>query len=326
MIRLGIIGAGHFAQVHLAALARLSDRVRVTAYARRDPDTPFPDADAIGATRVDVDSLFRDPSIDAVSICVPPSFHRAFAEAALRAGKHVFCEKPIAMSRRDADAVIRVAKESGRVLMVGQLTRHSPVYVAAAELIESGRLGSPVVMSACRMHSGSGRAWRLGRDSGGVVFDLMIHDFDLMNWFLGKPTHVIARGRRHAQGGYEYVAVLFSFPDGRKATIEGGFVFRPPAGLRATLRWVGEGGHIEIDAQDKETPIRLCMEGEPEKRLPALPAHTPAAGVSSELEEFLDTIEGHPIGRLRVEDARWAVVCAEAVIRAADTGQETAIE
>jgi len=326
MIRLGIIGAGHFAQVHLAALARLSDRVRVTAYARRDPGMPFPDADVLGARRVDVDDLLRDPSIDAVTVCAPPSFHAPFTEAALRAGKHVFCEKPIAMSRHDADAVIRVAKEAGRVLMVGQLTRHSPVYVAAAELIASGRLGSPVVMSAGRMHSGSGRAWRFDRDSGGVVFDLMVHDFDLMNWLVGRPTHVVARGRRHAQGGYEYASTLFLFPDGRTATIEGGFILRPPAGLRATLRWVGEHGHIEIDAQDKETPIRFCIEGEPEERLPAAPAHTPAAGVASELEEFLDTIEGHGAGRLRVEDAAWAVACAEAVIKAADTGQETAIE
>jgi predicted dehydrogenase len=157
------------------------------------------------------------------------------------------------------------------------------------------------------------------------VFDLLVHDFDLLNWYLGRPNRVVARGRRHVQGGYDYIAAIFSYPGGATAVAEGGFVFRPPAGLRSTLRVVCERGHIEVNTNDPATPIRVFEEGKPEQGISVKLDNLLIDGLVAEFTEFLDTIDGNVHGRLRVEDARHAVACAAAVIRAADTGREIEI-
>ena len=227
MLRIGILGAGHFAAAHLQALQRLKDRARVVCYARRDAGRAFPEADAVGAAPIPLDDALESGDVDAVAVCVPNHLHRHCTEGALRAGKHVFCEKPLAMTVEDADAVIGAAEESKRVLVVGHLTRHVPAYVKVAEILETGRLGKPHAMYASRMHCGGGRSWRMDPEvGGGVVFDLLVHDLDLMNWYLGMgksanqeegsfrgPRSVIARGHRHPQGSYDYIAAIFSDPD-----------------------------------------------------------------------------------------------------------------
>jgi len=323
MLRIGIIGAGHFAKAHLNALERLRDDVRVTRVARRDMDRPFPEAEAVGAVLTPPEELMRAADVDAVVVCTTNDLHRHYAEAALRAGKDVFCEKPLAMNVADADAVLRAANESGRLLMVGHLARHIPVYATVAEIVESGRLGAPRYAYVNRMHcGGGGRSWRMDPDvGGGVVFDLLIHDLDLLTWYLGRPASVAARGHRHAQGGYDYLAAIFTYPDGVTAVAEGGFVFRPPAGLRSMLRLVCERGHIEVNTSDTEAPVRVFEEGVPEEKISAKLDNLLVEGLVAEHKEFLAAVQGGAQGRLRAEDARQAVACAEAAIRAATTAE-----
>ena len=197
------------------------------------------------------------------------------------------------------------------------------VPVDAADL--STGLGDLVAASFHRMHSVRGRSWRMDPDmGGGAVFDLLIHDYDLMLWYMGRPSCVVARGIRNALGSYDYAAATFVLPGGALAVVEGGFVLRPPAGLTATLRLVGTRGHLEADAQ-AETPIRVFEEGKsPESILPGADSAR-VAGVASELLEFCEAVAGRPPDRLRLEDACQDVAIAATVVRAADTGQELAV-
>ncbi|NIA14614.1 MAG: Gfo/Idh/MocA family oxidoreductase [Nitrospiraceae bacterium] len=327
MMRVGLLGAGHFAKAHVAALGQLGDGVGVTGYARRDEAAAFAEAEEMGAVRMGVDELLTSCDVDAVLVCVPNHLHRALAEQALRAGKHVFCEKPLALNVADADGVLATAADTERVLMVGHLTRYLPAYVTAGDILAEGRLGAPVAAYASRMHSGgSDRPWRMDAElGGGVVFDLLVHDLDLLNWYLGHPESVVARGRRHASGGYAYVAATFNYADHKIALAEGGFVFRPPAELRATLRIVCERGHIEVNTHDKETPIRVFEEGREEERVSVKTENLLIDGLVAEWGEFIRAVDGKPDGRLRNEDARWVVACAAAVVHAADTGDEVAV-
>jgi len=326
-LRIGLIGAGHFARNHVEALGGFADRARIVAYARQDPDRGFPEAEAAGAQRLAAEALIASPDVDAVLVCTPNHLHRQYAEAGLRAGKHVFCEKPLALTAADADAVLEAASATDAVFMVGHLARHIPAYAAVAGLLETGRLGTPVAAYANRMHcGGGGRSWRMDPNvGGGVVFDLLVHDLDLLNWYLGPPVSVVARGRRHAQGGYDYIAATFAYADGKVAMAEGGFVFRPPAGLRATTRVVCERGHVEVNTHDKECPIRVFEEDRPEEIIPVKLDNLLVDGLAAEFGEFFDAVDGRPRGRLRPEDARLAVACAEAVVRAADTAEEVTI-
>ena len=327
MLRLGIIGAGHFAKAHIEALGRLQDRVRVTRVARRDAAKGFPEAEAAGAAIVSAEHLIASHEVDAVTVCVTNDLHRRFAEAALRAGKHVFCEKPLAMNVEDADAVIEAARESGGVLLVGHLARHLPVYAKVAEILESGSLGEPRAVYLNRMHcGGGGRSWRMAPGiGGGVVFDLLIHDFDLLTWYLGRPLSVTAQGHRHRDGAYDYLAAIFSCPGGAIALVEGGFVFRPPAGLRSMTRVVCEKGHVEVNTCDKEAPVRVFREGKPEERIAVQLDNLLVQGLLGEYGEFIAAIDGNGGGRLHYEDARQAVACAVAAVEAADTGKAVSV-
>lgn len=321
MIRFGIVGAGHFAAAHVQALQQMPGRAFVGGYARRQTGAPFQAGEAAGAAAMEAEALIASAAIDAVCVCVPNHLHRVYAEAALRAGKHVFCEKPLALSVEDADALVHVAKESGRVLMVGHLARHIPAYVAVADILAEGRLGAPRTAYASRMHCGGGRSWRMDRgEGGGVVFDLLIHDIDLLHWYLGRPRGLTARGHRHVQGGYDYVGALLSYGDDMTVVAEGGFVFRPPAGLRATLRLVCERGHIEVDTHDAQAPIRVFEEGVTERVIRVALDNLHADGLASEFTEFLDVIEGASPRRLHLADARDAVAVASAIVASADSG------
>jgi len=323
MLRIGIMGAGHFAERHLAALESLRDRVKVVKVARRHLDRPFPQGEAVGAEMVAPEALIESPDVDIVCVCSPNDRHRAHTEAALRAGKHVFCEKPLALSVADADAVIRAASEATRVLMVGHLTRHAPLYKTVADVLASGRIGAPRCAYASRLHVGSSESWRMDPIvGGGAPFDLLIHDFDLMNWYVGVPERVVARGQRRPERAYESMVAVFIYPTGAIATVEGGFVLRPGSGLRAQLRIVGDHGHLEVNSADPEQPIRIFAEGEPEERIGLSKDQDVFSGIAGEWVEFLGTIAGRPHNRLRVEDARLAVQCAALAVQSADESRE----
>lgn len=322
-IRLGIVGTGGFARKHLAALERLRGRARVVMLARRHPDRPVDFPEAAGIPVASAEDLLAADGIDAVLVCSPNHLHRAQAEAALRAGKHVFCEKPLALSVSDADAVLDAAVGTGRVLMVGHLTRHTAAYAAVADLLESGRMGTVAAMHASRLQvAGNAGAWRMRPElGGGAAFDLLLHDFDLMHWYLGAPRMVFASGTPHPHGAFDYLSAVFSFRCGAVATVEGGFRLRPPSSFRATLRLLCEHGHIEVDTAAPDAPVLVFHAGEPVEALSLDPVRGHARGIESELEEFLDAVEGRRPTRLKTEDARVAVMCAAQAVASGQTGR-----
>lgn len=326
MLRIGIIGAGHFAERHLTALQRLGSRARVTHVARRNPHAPFPEAEAAGARIVDLDSLLGSDEVDAVCVCSPNGLHRAHAEAALAAGKHVLCEKPLALSAADVDAVISAAERAGRVLVVAHLTRYAPIYITAVRILARGDIGRPACAYSSRFQVRMPESWRMDpAQGGGAPFDLLIHDFDLLNWALGEPGAIIARGRQHPQGAYEYLSAALTFASGACAIVEGGFILPDCGRFRSTVRIIGDGGVLEIDSAEEQNPIRVCQQGGAERRLPAEVSGAAPEGIPGEWNEFLNTVEGaQSARRLTLDDARRAVRCAELAVQSAIEGCEMA--
>src|SRR5215468_2837104 len=144
MVTVAIIGAGFMGSAHAGNYAALGDRVRVSAVCARNQERAARVAAIVGArATVDLDAVLADPEIDAVDVCVPTPAHRDVAERAFDAGKHVFLEKPIALTAEDADAILAAAERSGRMLMVGLVLRFWPEYVALGSLVDSGELGRP---------------------------------------------------------------------------------------------------------------------------------------------------------------------------------------
>jgi predicted dehydrogenase len=241
-VTIAILGGGFMGSAHAGNYQALGDRVRVKTVASRPSQRARRVAESVGAELTpDLEAAIRDPDVDAVDICLPTSQHRAFAERALGAGKHVFLEKPIALTLDDADAIVAAAERSGRILMVGMVLRFWPEYVELQRRVAAGELGRARAVSTFRLSPPADwNDWMADRSlSGGAAVDLLIHDFDQMNWLLGTPRTVTASepapGHLHALIEY----------DGAAAIGEGSMAMPRSYPFSSSIRVLGEEGVAE---------------------------------------------------------------------------------
>ena len=186
---IAIIGRGAMGVTHARAWASLGQQVAYVCATSAGPALPeVPDARIVSDLQLALD----DPRVDIVSICTPTLTHAEFATRALRAGKHVLLEKPIALSRTVALDILREAQASDRVLMVAHVVRFFDGYQRIRAVFEAGEFGDPVSVRAHRMIADPQASswWYDDTQSGGVVVDVGIHDFDQLNLILGEPERV----------------------------------------------------------------------------------------------------------------------------------------
>ena len=143
----------------------------------------------------DYRKIAEDPRVQAVTVAVPDQQHAELTCALLRAGKHVLCEKPLALTREDARAIIRAADESGRLCMVGQICRFTPAFEKAKEIVASGEIGEVYFAESEYAHDYMYLVdnWRADPLRHGVIGG-GCHAVDLLRWLVGDPTEVFAYG------------------------------------------------------------------------------------------------------------------------------------
>jgi predicted dehydrogenase len=150
-----------------------------------------------------VDDVFRNPEVDAVAIATPVNTHTPLALAALKAGKHVLVEKPLAANTRDAERIVATAKELGRTLMVDHTYVYSPAVRRIKALVDSGDLGELYYIDSVRINLG------LFQNDINVLWDLAPHDLSIVDYLLGRlPRSLAAIGVSHTSSGLEDVAYL----------------------------------------------------------------------------------------------------------------------
>lgn len=197
-VGIGMIGyAGAASRLHLPVMTRLAG-ARVTAIAGRTQGTLAAVADryAIPARYLDYQALLRDPSVDAVAVCVPPELHEVIGLAAFDAKKHVFMEKPLALSLGQCARLVHAAESSPVTTMVGFHLRWHRLVREAQEEIASGRLGTvellrTVFTSGIRWRANI-PAWRQHRDAGGgVLIESGVHYYDLWRFLTGSEVEEV---------------------------------------------------------------------------------------------------------------------------------------
>lgn len=298
MLRVAILGAGFMGSTHARAFHARDDVSVATIYAHSDRRAG-PLADEVGASWTDdLARAVTDPAIDAVSICLPTPDHRFATEVALDAGKHVLLEKPIALTGEDAAALVARAEASDRVFMVGHVLRFWPEYVAIANLVESGQLGE--LRSALAVRRQSFPRWTTlltnSELTGGAVVDMMIHDFDALNWLFGLPEQVTSRGHRNPRsGGWDQVQVLLDYADGRSAVVDGGMMMPDSYPFSSEFHLLGSAGATEyrfrgegpdIDGGPGRNDLWLFPNDGPASEL-SVPA---ANAYHAEIDYFVDCI------------------------------------
>ena len=203
------------------------------------------------------EEALADPEIEAVDICLPTDQHAPVALAALRAGKHVLVEKPMALDGATADELLAEARKSGRLLMTGQVLRFIGAYRKTAEHVKSGVLGA--VRSALFRRRCAAPAWSkwLGDParSGGGVFDLLIHDVDYCVHLLGRPAAVSATGYEKLDRGIDVILAEFHYPGIGSVVITGGWHHPKSYPFSMEFTIVGDSGTLEYSSDGR--PLAL---------------------------------------------------------------------
>jgi predicted dehydrogenase len=328
VITVALLGGGFMGASHAANYRVMGNRVRVKTVASRRSARAAAVAESLGAELSDdLEAAIHDPEVDAVDICLPTPLHREATEAALAAGKHVLLEKPIALTLEDADAIVQAAERSDRVFMVGLVLRFWPEYVELQRRLASGELGRPLSVSTSRLSPPADWAEWIGDPlrSGGVPVDLLIHDFDQMNWLLGQPRRVFARGPVP-----DHVHVLVEY-DGAQGIAEGSMAMPRAYPFSSNIRVLAERGVAEyafsaapaqdggnIGASDAPRGLRLYpIDGE----LRTVPVAS-ADPWGPEIAAFVECVEGnrapeHGTG----QQARLALAVSLAAARSLVTGR-----
>jgi predicted dehydrogenase len=189
--------------------------------------------------------LAADPQLDAVDICLPTDMHAAVTVAALKAGKHVLCEKPMALSAAECTEMQEEAARQKRVLMIGQVLRFWPEYVYLQRFgkgKEYGTIRSVTFVRQCGLPDWS--KWLpVEAQSGGAVIDLLIHDIDQALLLCGMPQKVSAK----QLGEHDALMATLIYPGGPEVRIQGGW-FQAGAPLKMTFQARAERAELEFGA------------------------------------------------------------------------------
>jgi predicted dehydrogenase len=233
-LRIGVFGAGHFGRFHALKLAGAK---RAILAGLHDPDAARAAlvAEQAGCAAHTAEALLAES--DAVIIATPTLYHAALAERALRAGLHVFVEKPITATLAEADALIARAAATSRVLMVGQIERHSAAIQTLRASLSGRRL---MALEATRIAPFRPRSLDVS-----VVLDLMIHDLDLILSLVPAPlVEVRAVGGAVMTALPDWAVAQLRFANGAQAQVTAS---RVAVGLERKLRVLGPEGEMRVD-------------------------------------------------------------------------------
>ncbi len=201
-VRIGIIGSGGIAQgCHMPGYASISDQCEMVAVCDDNPDTAREAAEkfSVPKTYSDYRELLKDPEIDAVSVATPNKFHLEPTLLALAAGKHVLCEKPLAMNAGEARQMCRAARESKKILQVALQQRFSGPMRFMKEFIEAGHMGDIYYARAQALRRRGVPGWGVFIDKekqgGGPLIDIGVHILDMTLHLMGYPKPVSASAK-----------------------------------------------------------------------------------------------------------------------------------
>lgn len=330
--RIAIIGAGRIAHVHADAYLTMPD---VTIVAVADPDV---DRAKLLAGRAGADAvvnyaelLARD-DIEAVDICTPTLLHEEITVAALKAGKHVCCQKPFALDLEASDRMVAAARKADRILIVPYMSRHAPMTVMAKELLDAGAIGRPVnahYHMLCPKSVALTRWFHEEDKSGGILVDTLTHGVDLFNWYFGRVTRVAAFVT--SSGGRETddimqkddnVAMAVEYDSGVVATMRVSWTAAPTFPM-VLFDILGTDGALKLDSPSSAVSYhRLVHYGQDGIQS----WESNGRGHAEKQRYFIDVVQGKtPLRLSSPSDAREALNVTLAAWRAAREGKVVAL-
>lgn len=327
-VGVALIGAGAIGSFHAETLAHRLRGAHLAGIADVGPGKAEAVAAAVGCDRwtTDYRELLDDANVHAVVIATPSAYHAEAVEATARAGKAVFCEKPIADTLEQADRAISAADLAGVPLQIGFQRRCDVGFRRAHELAASGKLGSiQLLRSITRdpvLEMASARpTWSLFRDT-------LVHDFDVLRWLCGsEPTTMFAMASSLSEpnasaGTPDTAIVAVSFQSGALAVADGSFQAVYGYDVRAEV--FGTGGMATIGDGRRSGTVIHTREGSLSERV-FWYLDLFGAAYSAELADFVTCVRTGTRPACTGEDGRAALLMALCAIRSAETGAPVAV-
>ncbi|MFW6162002.1 MAG: Gfo/Idh/MocA family protein [Planctomycetota bacterium] len=329
-IGVGIVGCGGMGASLAKGLAEL-ETAEIVACHDEAEDKVGELAETTGSRAcASLEDLLADEGVEAVVVATPQFAHAEPTVAAAEAGKHVFCEKPMATTLEDCDAMIAACRDAGVKLMIGQVCRYHAVHGKVRELVAGGEYGKPVCMVVRRIGGGWGekwaRHWRLKRElSGGNLMEVHAHEIDFMRFVCGDVAQVYAAGGIYVDQRLDYpdlALVTLHFAEGAKGFLHTGQVSAIG----------GYGGRVDCEGGSLHFPaiwgagggIHVARTGEPASfvAISDIPVESP---VTHELRDFIDAVAHDGPVPVPGEEGRAAVEVALAAYQSIETGQAVSL-
>jgi predicted dehydrogenase len=331
MIRIGIIGLGFMGRMHYGVYDKLPE-ARVVAVSDFNPKRAAGDlsegwgnVEGAEITQLPMDrirgttdwrELISWDDVDVVDICLPTPAHLEIVTAALAAGKHVLCEKPLALSSADARKIAAAAAKSKGFFMPAMCMRFWGEWEWLKRAVAEGHYGKVRSASFFRASNTPVGWFRDGKLSGGGLFDLHIHDVDFIYHLFGKPNGVFSRGYSKDTGAIDHVVTQFLYDGPSLVTAEGAWGMANGFKFRMEFVVNFERATAEFNA-GRETPLILYADG---KANPV--EHAKHNGYVGEMSYFLECVKtGIKPQRVTADDAVVGLQIVEAEKKSIETGR-----
>ena len=322
--RVALVGAGRIARLHANNVAAHVSRLRLVAIADPAPGVASTLAAEFGGAAVeDWRELLERGDIDALLLCSPSPLHPEQIAAAAEAGKHVFCEKPIAADVAAADRAVAAAEAVGIVLQVGYNRRFDRSFAALREAVAGGRVGSPVIVRVtARDPEPPPRSYL--EHTPGLLVDTTSHDLDLVRFVTGAEiVEVSARAaslvseEARELGLVDTAVTTLVLDSGALGTIDN--CWRSSYGYDQRLEVHGTTGMVEARNEAQNATVVADAAGFHAPTLPYFFLERYAPAFVRELEAFADALDGAPV-TVTGRDGRQALAAALAAMRSAEEG------
>jgi predicted dehydrogenase len=346
-VRIGVIGTGGIANgAHLPGYSQIPEECEIFALCDIDPKALNKTAEKYPHVKhkfEDYKRLLEMPEIDGVSVCTPNYVHIQPTVDALKAGKHVLCEKPIAMNAKQGAEMVATARKAGKILQIGYNSRFQPSNQALKRFIDAGELGNIYYARSQALRVRGIPGWGVfidkSKQGGGPLIDIGVHMLDLTLWFMGHPKPTYASGVTYQKfgkrgdvvgfmGQWDYknftvedmAAALIRFENGATIVLESSFV----ANLKEEVQNVtllGDAGGA--------TAYPLSITQERHKSVftyePKIPGGNNLNTHYAEMKAFVECIRDKKEPLVKGEHGLMVAQIMDAIYKSADEGREVPV-
>jgi myo-inositol 2-dehydrogenase/D-chiro-inositol 1-dehydrogenase len=323
-LNFAILGAGRIGQVHARAVAG-TPGARLVAIADPVPAAAQSVQAAYGCDIRTIDAIEASDDVDAVVICTPTDTHADLIERFCKAGKAVFCEKPVDLSLARVAACLKVVESTKGTLMVGFNRRFDPDFMAVKEAIDAGRVGEVEMVTITSRDPGAPPAEYITR-SGGIFRDMTIHDFDMARWLLGEEVEsvyasasVLTDPQIGELGDFDSANVILRTASGKQAVITN--TRRATYGYDQRIEVLGSKGMAAAENHGENRVMIADAQGFHAAPLLNFFMTRYIAAYANEIAAFIEAVTGGAPTPTTGHDGLMALALAEAALKSVAEGR-----